>query len=290
MRNVEKMVWMFLGGVGCASGDTGGKGGKGAAERERLTEPTTGMQLLRIEAGSFDVGCVAAHSESGCADGPARARVTLTHDYYIGQTELTQLQYRAVTQSNPSGSPDCGDDCPVEGLSWSHAAAYANALSAAGGLSACYACTASATDPICVVPSSPYDCDGYRLPTEAEWEGAARCGGDYAYAGGDAPNAYSWGEGNSEGAAHPVRQLAANACDLYDMSGNVWEWAHDLYADDPGDGAPRTDPWGPASAGLELRVVRGGAYNQGAPVWYRNGLPAATTAGYLGLRLARTAD
>jgi len=287
MQDIERMVWIFVGGVGCSSGDTGGKDD---SNRERLTEPTTGMDLMRIKASSFDIGCASAHSEDGCADGPPVTRVTLTHDYYLGQTEVTQEQHRALGLGDPSVSPDCGDACPVEGLSWNHAAAFANALSAAGGLQSCYACTGAETDPVCVVPSSPYDCDGYRMPTEAEWEGAARCGHDNAYAGGDAPHGFSWGDGNSEGAKHEVRQLHANDCQLYDMSGNVWEWTHDLYADDTFDGGPRTDPWGPASVSLELRGMRGGGYNQEAPVWHRGGMPAVTTAGYLGLRLARTAN
>lgn len=287
MQDVEKMVWIFLGSVGCSSGDTGNKP---AAERERLTEPATGMDLLRIEASTFHMGCEEAHSEGGCADGPPVTAVTLTHDYYIGQTEVTQAQYRKVMLVDPSISPGCGDLCPVEGLSWHHAAAFANALSAAGGLRACYVCTGLQADPNCVAQSSPYDCDGYRLPTEAEWEGAARCGHDTTFAGSDGPHGYSWGDGDSGGAKHRVRQLHANDCGLYDMSGNVWEWNHDLYASEAVNGEPHVDPWGPAAAELELRVLRGGGYDLDAPVWYRSGAPAVTTAGHLGLRMARTAN
>jgi formylglycine-generating enzyme required for sulfatase activity len=136
----------------------------------------------------------------------------------------------------------------------------------------------------------PYTCDGYRLPTEAEWEGAARCGEDLLFAGGDVAVDVGWYSDNSGSTTHPSALLAPNACGLYDMSGNVSEWTQDLYELTYYASSGRTDPTG-ASTGTN-RVYRGGRWID--RVRYlrvasrRNDGPA--NAYYVvGFRLARTA-
>lgn len=145
---------------------------------ERTTD--TGATYVVIAGGTFEMGCTVGQSD--CGDDETVHSVTLTHDYEVGATEVTQGQFQAVMGYNPSYFTDCAGaasaNCPVEGVRWFEAAAYANALSTAAGLGECYRCVGSDREDECDIALNPYDCDGYRLLTEAEWEGAARCGTD----------------------------------------------------------------------------------------------------------------
>ena len=242
--------------------------------------------FVKIPASTFDMGSTPGQPD----DGYDVHSVTLTHDYYVGVTEVTQGQFLAVMGYNRSYFKDCDglgpDNCPVEYVNWYESAAYANAVSAAAGLQECYECTGSGTGVQCDVGSNPYDCTGYRLLTEAEWEGAARCGTDTMYAGSDTSSEVAWTEENSSD-TQPVGGLAPNACGLYDMSGNVWEWTQDWYDDYP-EGSV-TDPVGAESG--SYRVFRGGDWSYGAyyaTVSRRVGAYPYRAHDYLGFRLARS--
>jgi formylglycine-generating enzyme required for sulfatase activity len=159
-------------------------------------------------------------------------------------------------------------------------------MSDAAGLQECYTCTGAGTGVQCDVGPNPYDCTGYRLLTEAEWEGAARCGTDTTYAGSNTSTDVAWTAENSD-VTQTVAGLAPNACGLYDMSGNVWEWTQDGYYFYPSESV--TDPIGEEAS--SNRVRRGGGWDYGADnalVSYRDSLTPGSANGALGFRLART--
>jgi formylglycine-generating enzyme required for sulfatase activity len=242
--------------------------------------------MIYITAGTFDMGCTTAQQADGnCGsdESPVHS-VTLTHDFYMGETEVTQGEYQAVTGSNPSYFSNCGSTCPVETLSWHSMAQYANQLSVLDGLTECFTYANGSY----TTPNSPYTCDGYRLPTEAEWEYAARAGTDYVYAGSDTVGDVGWYSTNSS-YTMAVAQKDPNGWGLYDMSGNVWEWTWDWYSSSYYSSSPSSDPEGPTSG--FYRVGRGGYYPGGA-VFLRVSQRDSNSPGNsyisIGLRLART--
>ncbi len=212
-----------------------------------------GMTFVRIPAGTFMMG--SPTDEPGRDNNETLHQVTLTQDFYMMTTEVTQAQWQAVMGSNPSDFTACGSDCPVETVSWNDAQDFIAALKSMEGRT-------------------------YRLPTEAEWEYAARAGTTTAFYSGEIthtgsspvdPNldAIGWYSGNSDVSytpnwsglgTHPMAQKQLNAWGLYDMSGNVWEWVQDWYGGYP-DGAV-TDPAGPETG--SYRVLRGGSWDRDA--------------------------
>jgi formylglycine-generating enzyme required for sulfatase activity len=262
-----------------------------------------GGTWVTIDPGTFLMG--SPTSEPGRQRDETQHAVTLTRRFELLATEVTQAQFGERMGYVPAGYPECGDDCPVVRVNWHEAASYCNALSAEAGLASCYACSGSGAGVMCD-PSgayaTPYDCPGYRLPTEAEWEYAARArttGGTYngicddGHLGCEQPNVVldssAWFCGNSGRTTHPVAGLAANPWGLYDMLGNVSEWCHDAWdRTDYGAGSV-TDPWGLASG--SIRVVRGGscvddaAYARAA---WRYGSDSGDRGWAVGFRVSRS--
>ena len=186
-------------------------------------------QFELIPAGTFQMGS----NGGGYDERPVHA-VNITQPFYLQKTEVTQSQWRAVMGTNPSYYSSCGETCPVEMVSWNHTQAFLNALNAAEpGMN-------------------------YRLPTEAEWEYAARAGTTGDYGGTGNLDEMGWYSGNSGGRTHPVGRKQANAWDLYDMHGNVDEWVNDWYSSAYYSLSPTDDPTGPASG--SYRVTRGGTW------------------------------
>ncbi|HCH61951.1 MAG TPA: hypothetical protein DFR83_04040, partial [Deltaproteobacteria bacterium] len=249
------------------------------------------VDFVEVCAGNFYMGCTPGQSNCEADESPV-VSVTLTRNYYLSQTEVTQGQYQTLMGTNPSYFPSCGTDCPVEQVSWHMAAAFANAMSAAEGLRECYDCTVSGSSTLsCSLAMDVYACSGYRLPTEAEWEGAARCGEDLMYPGSIAIGDVAWYSSNSGATTHPVAGLDPNACGLFDMSGNVGEWVSDVYLSTFYSTGGGTDPHCDASA-IDIGF-RGGGYDRPATrsrLADRDYAYNGGSAGSRGFRLVRTVD
>jgi formylglycine-generating enzyme required for sulfatase activity len=173
---------------------------------------------------------------------------------------------------------------PVETVSWFDAVRFCNALSAKLGLAAAYTIGEGEAPAV----TCDFSASGFRLPTEAEWEYAARSGGDaFVYAGSDDCEEVGWYDDNSDGQAQPVGGKAATRWGLYDLTGNVWEWCWDRSGDYPSETS--TDPLG-EDYGPD-RVYRGGSWYDdaySARAAYRFGHRPGYRDDLLGLRLART--
>ncbi|MDE6113252.1 MAG: SUMF1/EgtB/PvdO family nonheme iron enzyme [Bacteroidales bacterium] len=217
-----------------------------------LPEPVTALEasMVYVEGGAFLMGATQEQgNDAWTREFPAH-EVTLD-GFYIGKTEVTQAQWMAVVGTNPSSS-ETGDDYPVVDVSWDDAVQFCEKLSEMTGHT-------------------------YRLPTEAEWEYAAR-GGQQAdgtkYAGSDNLDEVAWYANNSNSATHPVAEKKANGLGLYDMSGNVWEWCSDWYGENYYANSPTVNPKGPESG--ESRVKRGGAYGFQAVICRVSGRNSST--------------
>jgi formylglycine-generating enzyme len=206
------------------------------ADASAFTETAVGGQrfeMVFVAGGTFTMGCAAEQGDD-CDDDERPAHSVTLSGYYIGKHEVTQGLWKAVTGGNPSHFTG-SDNLPVESVSWIEVNAFIDSLNRKTGKT-------------------------YRLPTEAEWEYAARGGnksGGYKYSGGDTFGSVAWYRDNSGRKTHPVGGNAPNELGIYDMSGNVWEWTGDWYGDYGSDA--QTDPIGP-SAGSN-RVERGGSWD-----------------------------
>lgn len=214
--------------------------------------------MVEIPAGSFQMG-----SNADATSKPIH-RVSLK-SFAMGKTEVTQVQWKAIMGNNPSKFQDCGDNCPVEQVSWDDAKVYIQRLNAKTGKQ-------------------------YRLPSESEWEYACRAGGKHKYCGSDTIDAVAWYKENSDGVSHRVAGKQANAFALYDMEGNVLEWVEDCvngsYNGAPSDGSA----W--VSGYCSNRIVRGSSRVNPAtsPGVDERGMRAGQTRNYnnVGFRLAMT--
>jgi formylglycine-generating enzyme required for sulfatase activity len=183
--------------------------------------------LQAVPAGTYTLGCTPGQGDECGDDEKPSHDVLLPQPFLMGKTEVTQGLYEQIMGNNPSSNSSCGSSCPVEQVSWYDAVAFANALSEHLGLPQCYAISGEN-----VTLPSGLSCGGFRLPTEAEWEIAARGGQDLRYSGSNSADAVGWYNENSGYDTHPVGQKQPNGYGLYDMSGNVWEWVWDWYDSD----------------------------------------------------------
>ncbi len=218
-----------------------------------------GMEFVLVEGGSFRMGATKEQGSDAYDDEKPVHSVILS-DYYIGKYEVTQAQWEAVMGSNPSEFK--GDNLPVERVSWEDIQKFIAKLNQKTGKT-------------------------YRLPTEAEWEYAARGGNKsqgYKYAGSNEIGEVAWYNVNSGDATHPVGQKQPNELGLYDMTGNVWEWCQDWYG--AYSSGSRTNPTGPASG--SSRVLRGGSWSSSARdcrVSYRRDRKSSYGGIFYGFRL-----
>ncbi len=188
-------------------------------------------KMVVIPAGSFDMGT----KSGGYDDELPVHRVTFSQPFAMGRTEVTQGLWKSIMGNNPSANSQCGDNCPVEEVSWNNVQEFIQKLNTKTGKQ-------------------------YRLPTEAEWEYACRAGAQQKFCGSDDASSVAWFEENS---SHPVAEKQPNAWGLYDMSGNVWEWVADPYHDSY-NGAPTDGSMWNGDA--SIHGVRGGSRYSSA--WY----------------------
>jgi formylglycine-generating enzyme required for sulfatase activity len=221
-----------------------------------------GMEFVLIPAGSFTMG---SNTEYPSERPPHEVKIL--QPFYLQTTEVSQGQWNKVMEDNPSIFKSCGDDCPVEKVSWEDAQRFIEKL------------------------NQLEKTTGYRLPSEAEWEYACRAGTTTKFSFGDDANKlgeYGWYVGNSNNKTHRVATRKPNPWGLYDMHGNVWEWVeddyHDSYKGALADGRAWVD--NPRSSD---RVLRGGGWMFGARGCLstnRQGRPDGSY--WVGFRLAKS--
>ena len=242
-----------------------------AARREResssssvrtFTVEGVEFKMVAVKGGTFQMGATSEQQNTSDNESPVHS-VTLS-DYYIGETEVTQALWQAVMGSNPSSFTG-NSQRPVECVSWDDCQTFISRLNSKTGMN-------------------------FRLPTEAEWEYAAR-GGNRSnktqYSGSSNIDNVAWYGSNSGSTTHPVKGKSPNELGLYDMSGNVWEWCSDWYSSDYYSNSPRNNPQGPSSG--SYRVLRGGGwpyYARYCRVAFRYGNSPGYRYDYYGLRLA----
>jgi formylglycine-generating enzyme required for sulfatase activity len=190
--------------------------------------------MVYIEGGTFYMGCT-QQNPGECSEDEAPVHPVTLSTFSIGRFEVTQAQWVAIMGSNPSNFNTC-PNCPVEQVNWYDCQNFITKLSTITG-------------------------ERYGLPTEAQWEYAARGGPKqerFKYAGGDSSNDVAWHNGNSNSESHPVGGKSKNAGGLFDMSGNVWEWCSDWANGKYYKNSPQKNPKGPDNG--SSRVLRGGSW------------------------------
>lgn len=226
----------------------------------QLTEGPNGSKFAEICAGTFFMGSPNSQPDRNLDETPQH-QVTISKSFEMQTTEVTQSQWATVMGTKPSYFE--GSDHPVEMVSWYDTLEFIAKLNATR--------------------------DGYlyRLPTEAEWEYAARAGNTSTYP--ENLDSIAWYAHNSDEETHPVATKKANAWGLYDIHGNVWEWTADRYGADYYKSSPEVDPMGPSSG--DVRTIRGGAWGASVQMCrytYRSRSLDTNRIFNLGFRLVRT--
>jgi formylglycine-generating enzyme required for sulfatase activity len=191
------------------------------------------MEFVFIKGGCFEMG-------NTFGDGSGNEKPVhgvCLDDFYLGKYEVTQGQWQSVMENNPSYFRDCGSNCPVEWVSWDDVQGFISRLNQKSGKK-------------------------FHMPTEAEWEYAARSGGKLEKWSGTSSERelreYGWYDEDSGARTHVVGKKRPNGLGLYDMTGNVWEWCSDWYGGNYYQGSPTNNPEGPSNG--SKRVLRGGGW------------------------------
>jgi formylglycine-generating enzyme required for sulfatase activity len=285
--------WLLILGFSCVVGavmagckDAPAASSSGGSGPSPVTSKT-GIEMVSLPGGTFTMGT----SEGNPEEGPPH-QVTVS-PFMMDKFEVTHEMFAKVQLPDPSHWQD-NPKGPVERLRWRDAKAYCNERSRAEGLTPCYNEKTPEWD-------CDYSADGYRLPTEAEWEYAARAGSEtpYDFGSPDKLRQFAWFADNGDQKTHPVGQKKPNACGLCDMYGNVSEWCEDVYSPTYYKESPEKDPTGPPNLGGKdvKRVMRGGNWNVGADACratYRQGQRTGNTdacfaTDYCGFRCVRRA-
>jgi len=249
--------------------------------------------LVEIPSGDFMMGALERDEEADDDEKP-RHRVEISGSFLMGKYAVTQALYESVMGVNPSWFK--GSFRPVEQVSWFDAVSFCNRLSSNEGLEEVYSIDGEEV-------SIDLSRNGYRLPTEAEWEYAARGGEEHLYSGSDNLDEVGWYDENSgtgvfdeDGdeilSTHPVGEKKANGFGLHDMTGNVWEWCSDDWGEEYSSRTAKvtSDPH-PTDTGAPNRVLRGGSWYNDAwdcRVSYRFWSSPSLRDRYLGFRILRT--
>lgn len=292
---------------------------------QSLTTFAQKPEMVFVEGGSFTMGCtistsVGCSSAGGdCCSFELPTHTVVLSSYYIGKYEVSQKEWRDAftgtgANANPSYLSSCGDDCPVEQVSWLDALVYCNRRSEMDGYQPVYYTDANFSQVYGKVNSSNWqlansnitiysrpDANGYRLPSEAQWEYAARGGTRYTdnfeFSGSNNINNVAWYSSNSGNTTHKKGTKSPNQLGIFDMSGNVYEWCWDTYN---GGAYPNSNsscnPTAPdgteqtESYNVFRRVFRGGDWTRSASycrVSYRNLNDPGSRRGVIGVRLCR---
>ena len=233
-------------------------------------------EMVYIPAGTFTMGALEDDRDAYISERP-RHMVTLTQGFWMGKYPVTQALWEGVKGFNRSVFN--GPNRPVENVSWFDVVRFCNQLSHYEGL-----------DPVYQIDGTDVTCDwkanGYRLPTEAEWEYCARAGQDFKFSGSDTLRSVAWYADTSLGTTHPVGEKKPNGFGLYDMTGNVWEWVWDWM--NRYRKPPLVDPRGPKKG--TLRIERGGGWRHHAHrirISRRSNFDPMYSGDDLGFRLCR---
>lgn len=204
---------------------------------ELFRDPVTGMEMVHIKGGCYQMGATDDDCDANRAERPMHE--VCVNDFYLAKYEVTQGQWKSIMGSNTVASSTCKENnCPVDNVSWSEVQEFIEKL------------------------NDRVRGNEYRLPTEAEWEYAARSRGkDDKFSGGGDVDSLAWYHKNSGKINHPVGTKAPNELGIYDMSGNVWEMTSDWYSEDYYSVSPRDNPKGPVRG--NDHVIRGGCRTGG---------------------------
>jgi formylglycine-generating enzyme required for sulfatase activity len=271
-----------------------------------FTCTTSMMEMISVSGGNFQMGCTS--EQSGCGSDEFPVHTVNLSPFFLGKYEVTQDQWTALMSDiTPVGTPkfsSCGGGCPVESVSWFDALVFCNRLSELEGYEPVYYSDATFTQVYgksgntWELPNAGGEIfwkttsKGYRIPTESEWEYAARAGAaaQHIYSGSDSSEEVAWYDSISGNTIHPVGQKQPNALGFYDMSGNVYEWCYDWYQEDYPVG-PVTNPIGSGSLSVPDIVIRGGSWYNDViftRVASRNAINFVIRNDYIGFRVARS--